>query len=330
MSVADVPAFLLSADLGMTVGQRTLADPGPGEALVRVEWAGVCGSDLHVIRTGAWVSEWPATLGHEIYGWVERTGAGCELAPGTPVVADSRIPCGHCPACAVDPDTCPDIRFVGEARPGGFATHCVLPASMLHPVPERLSGSTAVLAEPLAVVLHALAQLDRGPARVAILGHGPIGALTHIELRRRFPGAEIDVAEPAALRASLATAQGARTVDDSARLTARAYDTVIDAAGYASSLTDAIDLCAAGAQLLVLAISDTPADVRPIEIVERRLRIVGSNAFEHELDQAIELLAAEPWRYDPVVTEAVELDELPAVAARQLQRPDAVKVLVRL
>ena len=219
---------------------------------------------------------------------------------------------------------------MGEARPGGFATHCVLPASMLHAVPEGLSGSTAVLAEPLAVVLHGLAQVDRDAERVAILGHGPIGALTHIELRRRFPDARIDVAEPAALRASLATAHGARTVDHAAALTARGYDTVIDAAGYPGSLKDAIDLCTAGARLLILAISETPADVRPIDIVERRLRIVGSNAFEHELDAAIELLAAQPWRYDPVVTEAVELDELPAVAARQLERPDAVKVLVRL
>jgi threonine dehydrogenase-like Zn-dependent dehydrogenase len=330
VTVTDVPAFLLGADLGMTVGRRTLADPGPDEAVVRVEWAGVCGSDLHVMRTGAWVTEWPATLGHEIYGRVESAPADSGLAPGTPVVADSRIPCGRCAACSIDPDTCAEIQFVGEARPGGFASHCVLPASMLHPVPESLSGSTAVLAEPLAVVLHGLAQLDRDTERVAILGHGPIGALTHIELRRRFPDAEIDVAEPAALRASLATAHGARTVDSATALTARSYDTVVDAAGYNGSLTEAIDLCAAGAQLLILAISAAPAEVRPIEIVERRLRIVGSNAFEHELDPAIDLLAAEPWRYDPVVTEAVELDELPAVAARQLERPDAVKVLVRL
>jgi threonine dehydrogenase-like Zn-dependent dehydrogenase len=78
MTVADVPAFLLGADLGMTVGRRTLADPGPDEAVVRVEWAGVCGSDLHVMRTGAWVTEWPATLGHEIYG---RVVGGPRLPP---------------------------------------------------------------------------------------------------------------------------------------------------------------------------------------------------------------------------------------------------------
>jgi 2-desacetyl-2-hydroxyethyl bacteriochlorophyllide A dehydrogenase len=330
MTVADVPAFLLDADLRMTVGRRTLAEPGPDEAVVRVEWAGICGSDLHVMRSGAWVADWPATLGHELFGRVQSAPAGSDLAPGTRVVADSRIACGECAACAVDPDTCPDIQFVGEARPGGFATHCVLPVSMLHRVPEHLRGSTAVLAEPLAVVLHGLARLDRDPRRVAILGHGPIGALTHIELRRRFPAAEVDVAEPTALRALLAAAEGARTVSLATDLTARGYDTVIDAAGYRGSLTDAVALAGAGAQLLLLAISDAPVELRPIDVVERRLRIVGSNAFQGELDAAIELLAAEPWRYDPIVTEAVELAELPAVAARQLDRPDAIKVLVRL
>ena len=65
-----------------------------------------------------------------------------------------------------------------------------------------------------------------------------------------------------------------------------------------------------------------------MDIVERRLRITGSNAFRDELDSAIELLAAEPSRYEPIVTDAVALSELPEVARRQLERPDAVKVVV--
>jgi threonine dehydrogenase-like Zn-dependent dehydrogenase len=324
----EVDAFLLDADLAMSVGRRTLPDPGPGEALVRVEWAGVCGSDLHVMRTGAWVREFPATLGHEIYGHVVRGGDGVALAPGTAVVADSRVPCGRCEACAVDPARCPNLAFVGEALPGGFATHCVLPVTGLHAVADTLDGATAVLAEPLAVVLHGLAQLDAAPRHVAILGHGPIGALVHIELRRRAPDAQIDVAEPVTLRADLARALGARTVAAAGALDGT-YDVVIDAAGYASSLPDAIEIAAPAAQLLLLAISHHEAAVRPIDIVEKRLRIVGANAFVDELPDAIALLATDGWRYAPIVTEAIALDELPAVARRQLAAPEAIKVLVR-
>jgi hypothetical protein len=66
-----------------------------------------------------------------------------------------------------------------------------------------------------------------------------------------------------------------------------------------------------------------------MDVVERRLRITGSNAFRDELDAAVRLLAAEPSRYELVVTDAVALDELPEVARRQLRVPDAVKALVR-
>jgi len=325
----EVPALLLDRSLELRVGTRELPEVGAGEALVRVEWAGVCGSDLHVMRTGAWVKEWPATLGHEIYGRVAAAGGDGVPAPGTPVVADSRLPCGACDACRTDPSTCPNLAFVGEARPGGFATHCVLPASLLHEVPETLEGSTAVLAEPLAVVVHALGCLHHAPARVAILGHGPIGALVHVELLRRFGPVEIDVAEPAPLRAALSRALGAGTVADASELHAGAYDLVVDAAGFPSSLAHAVTLCAPGAQVVLLALSEHPVPVRPMELVERRLTVTGSNAFVDELPEAIALLAADGWRYEPLVTDAITLDELPATARRQLERPDAVKLLVR-
>jgi threonine dehydrogenase-like Zn-dependent dehydrogenase len=281
------------------------------------------------MRTGAWVTGWPATLGHEIFGRVERAGDDAAPAPGTAVVADSRLPCGDCPSCALDRLTCGNVAFVGEARPGGFASHCLLPTALLHPVPETLEGSTAVLAEPLAVVLHGLAHVQATPGRAAILGHGPIGALVHAELRRRFASVEVDVAEPVPLRAALARALGAHTVTDAADLPAGAYDLVVDAAGFPTSLAHAVTRCTTGAQILLLALSDHAVPITPMELVERRITVTGSNAFVDELPAAIALLAAEGWRYDPVVTDAIGLDELPATARRQLERPDAVKVLVR-
>lgn len=323
-------AFLLDRDLTMEVGMRELPAPASGEVLLRVEWAGLCGSDLHVMRTGDWVAEWPATLGHEIFGRVESAPAGSGLALGTAVVADSRIPCGTCPAClAADTDACSHVAFVGEARPGGFATHCVLPEALLHPVPDGLEGATAVLAEPLAVALHLLGHVAGEPHAVAVLGHGPIGALIHAELRRRLPDAAVEVAEPVALRAALARAWGARCVPAARELRQGAYDLVIDAAAYRASLVDAIALAAPGAQVLVAALSEHEVTVRPMELVERRLRIIGVNAFRGELREAIALLSAEPWRYEPVVTEAVALADLPERARRQLERPDEVKVLVQ-
>ncbi len=328
MSV-QIAAALLDGPLEMRVGTRELAPLAEGEALVRVEWAGLCGSDLHVIRTGAWVSEWPATLGHEVYGRIESVRGGGAPPIGTPVVIDSRIPCNECDTCRVRPDGCPNLRFVGEACPGGFATHCALPVTMLHEVPEGLEGATAVLAEPLAVVLHGLGHLRSEPARVAILGHGPIGALVHLELRRRFGSVEVVVAEPAVRRAALARALGAETVAEAGALTAGSFDLIVDAAGYRGSLAHALELGSAGAQIILLALGGHPEALTPLSLVERRLTLTGSNAFIDELPEAIALLAAEGPRYEVVVTDRISLDELPDAVERQLRGPDAVKLLVR-
>jgi threonine dehydrogenase-like Zn-dependent dehydrogenase len=324
-----VDAALLDRGLTMTIGSRELAEPAADEALVAVEWAGVCGSDLHVLRTGAWVVDWPATLGHELYGRIVEAPPGSSLHVGTPVVADSRVPCGACDECLRDPNRCPNIQFVGEVRPGGFASHCVLPVSLLHAVPAHVPGSTAVLAEPLAVAIHALSHLHHRPERIAILGHGPIGALIQIEARRRWPGCTVDVAEPVAPRRELARALAASTFESDEELTTGGYDTVIDAAGYRTSLARALELGDVGAHVLLVALAHADATVTPSTLVERRLQISGCHAFVDELPTAVALLAAEGSRYAPVVTETVDLAELPDAVARQLRRPDAVKLLVR-
>jgi 2-desacetyl-2-hydroxyethyl bacteriochlorophyllide A dehydrogenase len=326
--VTEAAALLVERDLSMRVGERDLPAPGPGEALVAVEWAGICGSDLHVLRTGDWVVDWPATLGHEIFGRVVTAPPGSGLEAGTPVISDSRIPCGACATCLVDPNRCPHIQFVGELRPGGFASHVVLPTALLHPTATDIPGSTLVLAEPLAVALHALNHLSRVPERAAILGHGPIGALVHAELRRRAPGCVVDVAEPAPLRAKLAEALGARVAPASADLDPQAYDVVIDAAGYATSFADALALGAPGAHVLLVALGHQPVEVQPVALVERRLTVTGCHAFVDELPDAIALLASDGWRYEPVITDAVALNDLPQTLRDLLAHPDAVKVVV--
>jgi threonine dehydrogenase-like Zn-dependent dehydrogenase len=322
-----VEASLLGQDLALEVGARELDDPGPGEVLVRVEWAGICGSDLHVFRSGIWVEYWPATLGHEVAGVVEATGPEVGLSPGERVVLDSRLPCLECPECAVDPDRCARITFLGESRPGGFADYCVVPERSVHRVPDGLALEDAVLAEPLAVVLHALADIETPPDRALVIGHGPVGALVQIELRRRFEDLPVDVAEPAERRAQLARALGARTTGSAP--TDGAYGLVVDAAGYEGSLKDAVAAALHGGVVLVLAIDGRPSGLSGQEIVESGVTLRGSNAFVDELPKAVELLAAEAGRYRPLVTGAVSLAELPLTIRQQLASPDEVKVLVR-
>lgn len=322
-------SLLLDEQLRLETGWRDLPDPGVGEALVRVEYAGVCGSDLHVLTSGAWVSYWPATLGHEVAGVVEACPGG-ELPLGTPVVIDSRVPCGRCAGCRQAANLCEQLAWVGEAFPGGFAGHLVIAAGSLVRRPEELEGAIAVLAEPLAVAMHALARsaavLGEEPAGALIVGYGPIGALVHAAIARRCAGIEVAVREPLAERRRLASAFGARIEETDAP--PGQHRLVIEAAGSASAVRTALRSTARGGCLVLVALGHQPVEWLPAELVESSVSVLGCSGFDGELPLAVAELAADPERYRPLVTEAVLIGEAAARLSSLAARPAAGKLLV--
>ena len=318
-------ALMLQQDLSLSVGERVIPEPQTGEVVVDVDWAGICGSDLHVLRSGDWVAYWPATLGHEVAGRVRRSEHP-RFRPGDLVVADSRIPTraadGRLRADRLDAD----LQWLGEAQPGGFAQSMVIPGESLYAVPAGLDTVDAVLAEPLAVVMCAIDQVGAiDPASVLLLGYGPIGALAHAEIARRWPAAVCSVIEPNERRARLAREQGAQVL---AAREERRFDLVVDAAGYPDSLIEAVHAAKFGGRVLLIAIGHAPSTVHPADIVERSLHVVGSVGFDDaHLERALAAIAADPGAFNPIVTHKVPLDEVPQFLAGERHR-DAVKVLI--
>jgi threonine dehydrogenase-like Zn-dependent dehydrogenase len=176
--------------------------------------------------------------------------------------------------------------------------------------------------------MHSLSCLPTTPRRVALLGHGPVGALLHIELRRQFRDVDISVAEPSRLRACLARAFGAMTATDASALPDNGFDTVIDAAGYAGAFDDVLRLVAPRGQLLLVALEHRATTLSPAALAESNVSVIGVNAFVNELPTAIQILNAQPRLYEPVITRAVSLEDLPDLVRRQLVTPEAVKVVV--
>lgn len=335
-------ALLLDRDLSLRVGEREVPDPDPDQALIRVEWAGVCGSDLHVLRTGAWVTSWPATLGHEVIGIVESC-PGNPVLEGCRVVIDSRVPCGACEVCETTPQLCEQLGWFGEVCPGGFESHVLAPARSLVVCPEGLEAAVGVLAEPCAVAMHAVERAAGGARRGApakqdtqekqaehavVVGYGPIGALVHLELTRRWPDMAVTVVEADAGRLELADALGASPLQSLRTLEGPRPQLVVDAAGYPGSLADAEEACARGGTILVVALGHHPVAVTPADLVEHELAIIGSIGFSDELDKAVAVLTADPDRYRPLVTEAVLLDEAPPRLRELLKAPSAGKVVI--
>ena len=325
MSEIPSEAMLLSRDLKLSVEAAIVPAAERGFARVKLEWAGVCGSDLHVLRTGDWVSYWPAVLGHEAVGVVESC-PGDDLAVGTRVVIDSRVGCGSCEGCGNSPMHCAKLQWVGEAFPGGFQRYGLFPVKSLHVCPASLDPSVAVLSEPLAVALHAVNLIGDVPEDALILGYGPIGALVHSELVRRQPEIRVTVREPNPGRAQLARAAGAILGTQDVGV----WPLVIDAAGFPGSLSTAMESASASGTVLLVAIGHAAEQVRPQVIVEKGLRVIGSHGFVDELPIAIGLIATAPSSYRWLITDAMALADAPERLAGMILAPTIGKAVIRL
>ncbi|MFJ9712876.1 zinc-binding dehydrogenase [Streptomyces sp. NPDC101234] len=205
---------------GLEVVETSLPQPGPGEALVKVLAAGICGSDLHCVTHGAQLLDSakeaagvelfkldePVVLGHEFCAEIVEYGPGCRetLAPGSRVVS---VPFLLRP----EPVT---IGFGGPATPGAYAEYMLLSEDLLVPVPDHVSNDLATLAEPLAVALHAVNRGDLGPNDVPlVIGCGPIGLAVIAVLKMRGIG-PIVASDFSPSRRAMATALGADIVVD--------------------------------------------------------------------------------------------------------------------
>lgn len=300
--------------------------PGVGEVLVTITAAGICGSDLHNFRTGAWISRSPSVAGHEFAGKVAAVGEGVGgLAVGDAVVADSRVTCGVCAACRGGrPNVCEKLGFVGEVCEGGFAEEVVLPATLLVKAPADVAAAALAMAEPLAVALHAVRRLAVPTgAPVLIAGCGPIGGLAALVLADRHDG-PILVADRNADRACrVAEVTGARIVDLTSEAVSEALAgqpllAVLDATGHPGVIGTLLDLVSPGGTLALVGIGHGNLAVDPVRLVEREIALAGCHAFADELPEAVALMPKLQDRLLALVDETIMLDAVPAAYERLL------------
>jgi L-iditol 2-dehydrogenase len=272
--------------------------PGPGEALVRIDAATTCGTDVKMWRRGHPIlPAYPARFGHEMAGTREDTGDRV-------LVGDS-VPCGSCRACAAGrPQICRDPRWVL----GGFAELMAAPEAALHTVPDSLEPAAAAMAEPLAAAVHAL---SRAPARavapdVGVLGGGPMGQMLAALLVAE--GRTVTVADRHAERRAQAEATGATSAESLAD-----HDVVFEAVGRPDAWRLAVQSCAPGGCVLFVggcpAGTDAVLPTRPLHYDEVDVR----GAFHHsheEVDRALDLLAGGALDWRALAAGPIGLDDL--------------------
>jgi len=192
----------LAPEEGLTLAERPVPEPGPGEILVRVEAASICGTDLHVWRWDAWARgriRPPLITGHEFSGVVEAVGPGVTaFAPGDEVVVNPGLSCGHCERCLAGEDNlCPRYEILGEHRHGAYAEYLVVPEVNLLKKPQNLSFEEAA-AIPLTFLTAWQMVVDKLQVRpgddVLVMAAGSGVSVAAIQIAKLFGGRVIATA----------------------------------------------------------------------------------------------------------------------------------------
>lgn len=312
--------------------------PGAGEVLVRVQAAGICGSDLHNFRTGQWISRLPAIPGHEFCAQIVSVGRDVRhFEPGMRVVADSRVGCGRCPACARgEVNRCDRLGFVGEVRDGGFAEFCRLPVSLVFAVPAAVSPRIAALAEPLAVSLHALRRLEAAPGDpILITGAGPIGGFAAV-LAAHLGLGPVGIIERNAERAHrVQAASGARLVSAAPEAVEAfagpgALRHAIEATGQPQLVELVLGGLAPGGRVVLVGLGPAGQGLPLHVIVEREIDVRGCSAFGPEMPDVLAMLPQLAARLEGLASPPIELAAVPGEYARLMEgRSGFVKTIIQ-
>ena len=262
-------------------GQLTLRtdypdpQPRPGEALIAVTLAGICSTDLELVKG---YLPFTGVLGHEFVGVVTAVGSPDQDSHwvGQRVVGTINLGCGHCPICQKDgPAHCPNRRVLGiAAKDGAFAQHVTLPVANLLPVPDGVTDEQAVFTEPLAAAVQIREQLHLQPtARIGIVGPGRLGLLIGQVLA--LNGGDVTMLGRRTTSLGLPARLGLKT-GLTADFDDNSFDLAVEATGNQAGFAQAIRLVRARGTLVLKSTFAGKATLDLTKLVVAELTVVGS------------------------------------------------------
>lgn len=295
----------------ISVEEQEMPKAGPGEALIKVESVGICGSELEGYLGHSSVRIPPLIMGHEFCGRIVeiagKSGQKSEWSSGDKVVVNPLIACGSCDRCMKGKrNLCRRRELIGIHRPGAFAEYVAVPMINLYPVPKEMNASLASLAEPLAVSIHAV-KLGLQPFEdVLIFGAGAIGLLT-LQAAMKMGASRVLVVEQQEARMNHAKMLGAEVIIPEL-LGSRAndyfsqgIDTIIDCVGVTATRQKALHIINSGGKIIMVGLGHEESPVLMSRLVRQEVSIIGSYSYSNaDFEQAVQLLAGghimmEPW-----------------------------------
>ncbi|MGZ7013109.1 MAG: zinc-dependent alcohol dehydrogenase [Acidimicrobiales bacterium] len=320
MTTSELPPTMSSAVYTgrgeVSLEQRPVPEPGPGQVLVEVGHCGICGSDIHMILEG-WGTP-GAVEGHEWTGVIAAVGPEVDgWGPGDAVVGGPSPRCGRCRRCREGkPSQCENrgrSMAEGPAPDGAFADYILVDARSLLALPDGLSSRAAALAEPLAVALHGItrAEIADGDS-VMVFGAGPIGALSIAALVAQGIG-PVTVVEPGESRRLLARDLGADEVVDPSdlevfpqwepdRIADRAVHVVLECSGRKAAMEAGFCQLRRGGRMVMVGAGIEPPTFDGNRMLLNELTVCGSFVYDADgFERALELLASDGFPVEALI-----------------------------
>jgi (R,R)-butanediol dehydrogenase / meso-butanediol dehydrogenase / diacetyl reductase len=330
---------------------------GEGNVKVKVDWCGICGTDLHEYLAGPIFippvgsphpitgDTLPLTLGHEFAGEVVEVGDGsAEVNTGDRVAIEPVFRCGECAACQRGAtNLCEKLGFYGlMGGGGGLSEFAVVPSYMIHRLPEGLTTEQGALVEPIAVGLRAVrrAGFQEGQSAV-VFGAGPIGAVT-VQCLKAMGAGQIMVAEVSEARKEKAREIGADVVIDpteedvvervSELTEGEGAEHSFDAAGIQQTLQTALHATRKGGTVTIISIWEGPVELNPNDIVMSELNVGGTICYTpDDFADTIAMLKDGSIETEGIITERIPLSDVLEGGFEELvdHKDRHVKILVR-
>lgn len=332
-------AGYVTAPEQLVMSDLPIPEIGAGEALIRVLYAGVCGSDLVVYRGAHPTGKLPVVLGHEFIGIVEKINAQSPFQVGDRVTAEPLISCGVCEACLGGHfHVCQGLRLLGIHENGGYAQYVRVNASKLVAIPDNLSDEVGALAEPFAVGYHVCQRSGmRAGDDVLVIGGGPIG--TVVALTAREFGAKVVVSEPNEKRRAVAQRLKLHALSPDAlkdcvqhETDGNGFDVVIESSGSKMGILSTTQLCKIRGTIVPMSLAGTSVDFTLGQVSFKEQSVVGSRVYPFlHFGRGVELLGrlADKMNLSPVISDIMPLSQAQEAIDAMIAGTNACKILLK-
>lgn len=309
------------------------------EVLVRVRYAGICGSDMHIYHGTSPVATYPRVAGHEFVGEIMEKGSGVkELEVGDRVVVEPIIYCGKCYPCRKGrPNVCQNLKVIGVHVDGGFQEYIVLKEANVHKFADHLSWEEAVMIEPFTIAAQATWRggVEKGDF-VLIIGAGPIGLA--ILQYAKHKGAICLVTDLVESRLEKALELGAdyavRAGEDIKREIDRitggmGVNVAIDAACTPKTFETAVNVTSQAGRVVIMGLETTPSSIPQFNITRGELTISGSRLQTNKFKEVIGLFNSRKLNPTALISHKFRFAEIrEAIKLLEGGRRDVLKVIL--